>query len=179
MNRALLMDRDGIINKDGHYLYRPNDIEFMEGIFDICRIAQNKKYKLIIVTNQSGIARGMYGEDDLAYLNQWMRDQFRRRHVQIDAIYYCPYHPQKGVGKYKIDSRDRKPNPGMILKAQRAFGLDLKKSIMLGDRDSDMEAGRRAGVGKLILLPGQYQYSLAADVTVVKKLTDVANYLEF
>lgn len=177
MNRAVILDRDGIINKDGSYLYRSEDFYFLDGIFSFCRAAQQKGYLLIIATNQSGIARGYYTEDDFKRLNDWMCSQFEEHGVTISRIYYCPFHPANGVGKYKMDSYDRKPKPGMIFKARDEFDLDLQNCIVIGDRDSDMEAGRNAGVGTLLLLPEKYEYSEADDVKVLRTLRDAEKFL--
>lgn len=177
MNKAVILDRDGVINEDGSYLYKPEDICFRAGIFDFCRKAKEKGYLLIVATNQSGIARGYYTEDNLLSLNCWMIEQFQKNGVVLDKIYYCPFHPEKGCGKYKADSYDRKPNPGMFLKAQADFGLEMVASLTIGDKDSDMEAGRRAGVGKLLLLPGKYGYTKLKDVVVVSSLLQACAYL--
>ena len=172
MNRAVLLDRDGVINEDGSYLYRMEDIRFKEGIFEFCSTAQEKGYLLIVVTNQSGIARGFFSENDFLALTEWMTERFSEHGIFIQKVYYCPYHPQKGIGRYKVDSFDRKPNPGMVLKAKEEYELDLSKSILVGDKDSDMETGRRAGVGTLLLLPGAYRYTAAKDVTVLENLME-------
>lgn len=177
MNRALLLDRDGVINEDGSYLIKPTDIRFVNGIFDLCRTAKNKGYRLIVVTNQSGIARGLYTEEDFLNLMGWMELEFEKRGVRIDHVYYCPFHPEKGIGRYKADSEDRKPKPGMILKAQNAYDLDLSKSVLIGDRDGDMECGRRAGVGTLLLLPERYQCIESGDVHVIRTLDEAAAFL--
>lgn len=177
MRKAVFFDRDGIINEDGSYIYKPEDFVFMDGIFEFCAEAQKKGYLLIIVTNQSGIARGYYTEEDFAKLNQWMCREFELRGIAVDAVYYCPYHPEKGIGKYKRESPDRKPAPGMLLRAIKEFAVDPSASIMLGDRDSDMESGRRANLGKLILMPEKYSYSVSDDVIVVHSLKEAAQHL--
>lgn len=170
MKRALFLDRDGVINEDGHFIHRPEEFRFMDGIFELCRAAADKGYLLIIVTNQSGIARGMYSEADFLKLTDWMCAKFREENVLIDKVYFCPYHPKDGVGSYKQDSYDRKPHPGMILRARDEFGIDLGRSIIIGDKDSDMEAGRRARVGKLCLLAGEYPHRASEDVAVLDSL---------
>ena len=172
MNKAVFLDRDGIINEDGHYVHRIEEFHFVDGIFDFCRAAKEKGYLLIVFTNQSGIARGYYSEDDFLFLTKWMCDRFAEQGAPIDHVYYCPYHPEKGIGKYKKDSYDRKPNPGMIFKARDAYDIDLQNSVVLGDKDSDVEAGRNAGVGTLLLMPGEYGHQAAPDVTVIRSLAD-------
>jgi D-glycero-D-manno-heptose 1,7-bisphosphate phosphatase len=152
MRKALFLDRDGVVNVEKNYVCRIEDFEFMDGIFELAGTAQDAGYLLIVITNQAGIARGYYTEEDYHKLTRWMIDEFARRRIRIAQVYYCPFHPEAGLGRYKADSWDRKPNPGMLLRAKKEFDLDLKKSILVGDKMSDIEAGRRAGVGRLILL---------------------------
>lgn len=155
MNRpALFLDRDGVVNEDLGYVHRVEDFVFVEGIFDLCRWAQSEGFDIFIVTNQAGIARGYYSEEDFNHLTQWMVGRFAEEGVSIRKVYFCPYHPTAGKGQYLRDAECRKPRPGMILAAQKEFGVDLAGSILIGDRDSDLEAGRRAGVGELIKFLG-------------------------
>ena len=152
MNKALLLDRDGVINKEINYLHRIEDVEFIDGVFEACRIFQQHDYLLIVITNQAGIARGYYTEEDFQRLNTWMLERFREHGVEIARTYYCPFHPTEGKGTYKRDSFDRKPNPGMILQARDEFNLELDACILVGDKESDIEAGIRAGVGTNVLV---------------------------
>jgi D-glycero-D-manno-heptose 1,7-bisphosphate phosphatase len=112
MRKALFLDRDGVINIEKEYLYKIDDFEFIEGIFSTCKYFQDKGYLLIVITNQAGIARGKYTENDLKLLNQWMVQQFSNRGVLISNVYYCPHHP-----KFTGECDCRKPNPGMIYQA--------------------------------------------------------------
>ena len=168
MKKAVLLDRDGVINIDNGYVYKPDDFHFIDGVFEFCRAAQKKGYLLLIITNQAGLARGYYAEDDFQKLTEWMLSIFSKQGIKIEKLYYCPYHPESGVGSYKQESYDRKPNPGMIFKARDEFDLDLSQSLLIGDKDSDIEAGRRAGVGKLIALKGKYELSFCTDVSIVR-----------
>jgi D-glycero-D-manno-heptose 1,7-bisphosphate phosphatase len=104
-----------------------------------------------VVTNQAGIGRGYYSEQDFLSLSDWMRDVFLTQGVIIDKIYYCPFHPEYGLGRYKVESSYRKPGPGMILQAAREFDVDLSRSVLVGDKESDIQAGISAGVGFNIL----------------------------
>jgi D-glycero-D-manno-heptose 1,7-bisphosphate phosphatase len=151
-NKALFLDRDGVINIERCYVHRRQDFSFQEGIFDLCQAAQSLGYLLLVVTNQAGIARGYYTESEFLELTEWMIGEFARQRIAIVRVYYCPYHPLYGVGKYKRESADRKPRPGMLLRAQADFNLDLRSSIVIGDKLSDIEAGRTAGVGTRIML---------------------------
>lgn len=146
--RALFLDRDGVINYDAGYTYKKNDFKFIDGIFDLCRSATQSGYLLIVVTNQSGIGRGYYSENDFFELNNWMCERFISERAPIKEVFYCPFHSEQGLGAYKRQSYDRKPNPGMLLRASEKHQIDLKNSIMIGDKDSDMQAARSAGVGE-------------------------------
>jgi D-glycero-D-manno-heptose 1,7-bisphosphate phosphatase len=153
-SRALFLDRDGVINIEKGYVYRIDDFAFVEGIFELGARAQSLGFMPIVITNQAGIGRGYYTEAEYQRITVWMLDQFRMRGIGIDRVYHCPFHPTDGIGEYRRESFDRKPNPGMILKAQSEFSLDLSRSVLVGDSDSDIEAGRAAGVGynlKLLL----------------------------
>ena len=152
-NRALFLDRDGVINTYIPYIHRREDFHFQDGIFELCRAAQNLGYLLVVVTNQSGIARGYYSETDFLGLTEWMNQRFAEQQIRIDRVYYCPFHPEEGRGEYKRESPDRKPNPGMLLRARQDLALDLGSSILIGDKLLDMEAATAAGVGTRILLP--------------------------
>jgi D-glycero-D-manno-heptose 1,7-bisphosphate phosphatase len=149
---ALLLDRDGVINIEKTYVHQVSDFEFVDGIFALCQQAVNAGMAIVVVTNQAGIGRGYYTEGQFALLTDWMRDRFSERGINIDAVYFCPYHPEHGIGPYRCESFDRKPNPGMILRAQADLGLDLKNSVLVGDKMSDIAAARAAGVGCTVLL---------------------------
>jgi D-glycero-D-manno-heptose 1,7-bisphosphate phosphatase len=151
-SKALFLDRDGVINAEQGYVHCREDFHFQEGIFELCRAAQIRRYLLVIVTNQAGIARGYYTEAEFLALTEWMVQRFADQGIQIARVYYCPYHPIHGVGAYKYDSPDRKPLPGMLLRAKVDFSLDLTASVLIGDKLSDILAADAAGVGAKILL---------------------------
>jgi len=150
--RALLLDRDGVVNVDTGHVHRVKDVTFVPGIFELCRAAHAMGYLLVIVTNQAGIGRGLYTEDDFRALTAWMERRFAAEGAPVARVYHSPYHPVHGVGPYRRESACRKPEPGMVLRARAELGLDLAASILVGDRPSDIEAGRRAGVGTNVLL---------------------------
>ena len=135
--KALFLDRDGVINEDTEYPHKPEHITFKKGIFKFCKAAIDKGYILVVVSNQAGVAKGFYPEDDVVYLHKWMEDKFGEQGVPIAKFYYCPYHIAGTVKKYKKDSSLRKPKPGMILQASKELDIDLKKSLMIGDKPSD------------------------------------------
>lgn len=150
LDRALFLDRDGVINVEKNYVHRVEDFEFLPGIFDLCASARAQGYRLVVVTNQAGIGRGLYTEADFQHLTQYMVGVFRQRGIDIARVYHCPFHPTAGLGEYRRESFDRKPQPGMLLKARDELGLDLSRSAFIGDKASDMEAGLAAGIGRLI-----------------------------
>src|SRR5438876_479849 len=150
--KALFLDRDGVINVEQCYVHRREAFHFQEGIFELSRAAQTLGYLLVVITNQAGIARGYYTESAFRELTTWMVHKFAEQQIHISTVYYCPYHPTHGVGDYKYDSPDRKPQPGMLLRAQVDFNLDLTSSVLIGDNPSDIYAAKAAGVGTKILL---------------------------
>lgn len=141
MNKALFLDRDGVINVDKGHVYLREQFEFNEGIFDLCRKYLEQGYLIIIITNQAGIAKGYYTEADFLELTEWMVKEFEDKGIVISKVYYCPHHPDI-TGPCTC----RKPEPGMINQAVREFDLNISNCILAGDRESDLEAGRRAGI---------------------------------
>lgn len=144
--KALFLDRDGVINVEKNYVYCIDDFEFLPGIFELCALAQRLGFLLVVITNQAGIGRGFYSEADFQQLTSWMLAQFQARGISIEQVYHCPYHPTAGIGEYRQESFYRKPNPGMISRARDELGLDLSRSVLVGDKDSDIMAGRAAGI---------------------------------
>lgn len=150
--KALFLDRDGVINVDHGYVCTSERTEFIDGVFQLCRAAKQARHLLVVVTNQAGIGRGYYSEQQFANYMNWMCAVFRQHGAPLDAVYHCPHHPSDGVGDYRRECDCRKPAPGMILRAQRELDLDLSGSILVGDKASDMAAGHAAGVGSCILI---------------------------
>lgn len=152
LRSALFLDRDGVINVEKNYVHRIEDFEFLDGIFDLCRAAAERNMPIVVVTNQAGIGRGYYSEAQFLTLTDWMLSRFEEEQAPVAAVYFCPYHPEQGVGEYRKESFDRKPNPGMFLRARDDLGLDLARSILIGDKASDIAAAKAAGVGLSVLL---------------------------
>ncbi|BAU26508.1 D-alpha,beta-D-heptose 1,7-bisphosphate phosphatase [Aneurinibacillus soli] len=169
-NKAVFLDRDGVINVEKNYVHKIEDFEFMDGIFELLHYFQEQGYLLIVITNQAGIGRGYYTEEQFHILNDWMVERFKEKGIHITHVYYCPYHPEYGVGDYKQDSFERKPNPGMIVRAEKEHGIDLSRSILIGDRKSDIQAGTQAGVKINILLPVKLQRNIN-----VRKVLEIIN----
>ena len=145
--KAAFLDRDGVINVDHGYVSRVEDFEFQEGIFELFETLQNMDFVLFVVTNQSGIARGYYSLEDFLNLSEYMLSELKNRGVEIKEIAYCPHHPDI-TGECEC----RKPKPGMILDLASRYGIDLKSSILIGDKQSDIDAGKNAGLGKTYLV---------------------------
>jgi D-glycero-D-manno-heptose 1,7-bisphosphate phosphatase len=151
MQRALFLDRDGVINVDVNYAHTPEQIIFIDGIFDVARAARARDYKIIIVTNQAGIGRGLYTEAQFHALMQWMCSCFAQEGAPVTAYYFCPHHPEHGQGAYKVACECRKPKPGMLLAAIREHNIDAGNSVMVGDKESDVQAGLAAGLSTCLL----------------------------
>tara|TARA_B100000787_G_scaffold170218_2_gene164913 strand:- start:91 stop:615 length:525 start_codon:yes stop_codon:yes gene_type:complete len=145
--KTIFLDRDGIINKEINYLYRIEDCIFIREIFETCQYFQKLGYKIIIITNQSGISRGYYNEKDFHKLTSWMLEQFTLKGVNILDVFYCPHGP-------KSICKCRKPNPGMFLEAKIKHNISMDFSWMIGDNEIDIEAANRAGIHNTILIKG-------------------------
>ena len=141
--KAAFLDRDGVINEDFGYVGKIEDFEFKEGIFELLELLQKLGFTLFVVTNQSGIARGYYNENDFYKLMEWMKDELQKKGIEIKDVQFCPHHPDI-TGECEC----RKPKPGMILDLAKKYDVDLKNSIMIGDSKRDIEAAKRAGIEK-------------------------------
>lgn len=154
MKKALFLDRDGVINVDHGYVHEVDKCEFIEGIFNLTQLATRLGHLIFIVTNQAGIGRGYYTEAQFNQFMNWMLIQFEKQGVKITKVFYSPFHPKFGKGKYKKNHFSRKPNPGMLLQAINEFKLDASSSVLIGDNVSDIEAGIAAGIGNNLFLGG-------------------------
>lgn len=139
MNKAIFLDRDGTINVDKNYTYRISDFEFIPYAVEGLKLLKEAGYLLIILTNQSGIARGFYTEEDLFALNQWMFQELDRDGIRIDGFYYCPHLPDATNVDYRLDCDCRKPKLRMFYKAVNEFDIDLNNSFSIGDNVRDLE----------------------------------------
>ncbi|ARR50002.1 TPA: D-glycero-beta-D-manno-heptose 1,7-bisphosphate 7-phosphatase [Photobacterium damselae] len=148
---AVFIDRDGVINVDHGYVHTTDDFEYVEGVFAACKKLKEMGYLLVLVTNQSGIARGMFTEDEFLSLTEWMDWNFVDNGVEFDGIYYCPHHPE-GQGDYRQECDCRKPKPGMLISARDYLKIDMAQSVMIGDKADDMTAAKAAEVGTKILV---------------------------
>lgn len=154
---ALFLDRDGVINIEKNYLHKQEDFEFMDGIFDLCNFYQEKGYLIIVVTNQSGIARGYYSEVDFSNLTVWMIAAFASKGIKITQVYHCPHHPD-----ISGECECRKPHPGMLLRAGKEFNIDFENSLLVGDSERDIEAAYNAGVKETYLFSEEIKETKAS-----------------
>jgi D-glycero-D-manno-heptose 1,7-bisphosphate phosphatase len=150
--RAVFLDRDGVLNEDRGYVHRIEDFVFLPAVFEGCRRLIGLGYSLLIATNQSGIARGLYTEADFQALTDWMLARLQTEGIAVRAVFHCPYHPDFSPPEQAALAAWRKPAPGMFLHAARALVVELPQSISIGDKETDIEAGRAAGIGGNILI---------------------------
>tara|TARA_B110000483_G_scaffold243437_1_gene333244 strand:- start:229 stop:756 length:528 start_codon:yes stop_codon:yes gene_type:complete len=148
--KTIFLDRDGVINKEMRYLHKAEDFEFINGVFDSCRYLQKLGYSIIIVTNQSGIGRGLYQLKDFQILTKWMISEFQKNNIEILDIFYCPHSPG-------LRCKCRKPKPGMINDAKIKYSIDMKKSWMIGDKETDIKAAYDAGIKNTVLVRSGHQ----------------------
>lgn len=152
MSKAAFLDRDGVINVDKGYVYRWGDFEFVAGAIEGLRLLQHLEYRLVIVTNQSGVARGYYSVADVEKLSATVVTHLREQGVAIAGVYFCPHHPAGKVANFARECDCRKPMPGMITRARDELGVELSESVLIGDKPSDIEAAKNAGVRQAFLI---------------------------
>ena len=174
MNKAVFLDRDGVINVEKEYLHKPEDFEFIPGVVETCRRFIESGFKLVIITNQAGIARGFYTDEDFHNVNQHMLAHFKKNQIQISHVYYCPHHP-----KFSGECDCRKPAPGMLIQAAEEHDIELKQSIIIGDKESDVNAGINAGLCKQFLISTGHKIDRenTRATAVIDSLEEVFNYI--
>lgn len=160
--KAAFIDRDGVINEERDYVHCIEDFMLIPGVVEGLTLLRSAGYLLIVVTNQAGIARGYYDQAAMEHLHDYLRRLLSERGVTLDAIYFCPHHPQGSVSGLDIECNCRKPAPGMLLQAMQDFDLDLSASVLIGDKHSDVQAGKRSGVGRTVIVESGHQVGLAA-----------------
>lgn len=165
--KALFLDRDGVINVNHGYVHTPANTDWVPGIFELVGDAHARGYLPVVVTNQAGIARGYYDESAFLEYTAWMHAQFALRGTPLLATYWCPHHPEAGLGDYRIECDCRKPRPGMLRAAIARFGIDPARSMIIGDKPSDLEAGSAAGVPAQLLREDDWGAGLAAMLDAV------------
>jgi D-glycero-D-manno-heptose 1,7-bisphosphate phosphatase len=160
-SRAIFVDRDGTLNEDIGYVSSPDRLVLYPWAAEAVRLINTSGAKAIIITNQSGIARGMYTEDDLGKIHSRMIEELSRGGARIDAVYYCPHHPEVGDARYRVACDCRKPRTGMVNAASREHNIDLARSFIIGDKASDIELAERAGAGGALVMTGYGRETLA------------------
>ena len=169
LSKAAFIDRDGVINEDLGYVHRIADFNILPGVEDgLARLAA-VGYRIVVVSNQAGIGRGMYKEADFERLTQHMKESLLHSGVVIDSVYHCPHHPLYARGALKMECDCRKPRPGMLLRAARDLDLDMSRSVLVGDKRSDIEAGRAAGLLANILVASGHAF--------LEQDEDIADYV--
>lgn len=176
MRPALFLDRDGVINEDKGYVHRIEDFVWRAGIFDIARAARAHGHAIVVVTNQSGIGRGYYLEEDYRVLTDWMCARFAFEGAPLTGVYHCPYHPEAVVAHYKVDHPWRKPKPGMILAAAADHALDLPRSTLIGDNESDIQAAAAAGLGAACLVSAEPAEAKMAGLVMMPDVVAAASW---
>ncbi|MFA6075345.1 MAG: D-glycero-beta-D-manno-heptose 1,7-bisphosphate 7-phosphatase [Negativicutes bacterium] len=146
LKRAVFFDRDGVLNVDHGYVYKPDDWQWTPGAIEAIKWCNDNNFLVVVVTNQSGVARGYYTETDVVSLHDWVNEDLRKHNARIDAFYYCPHYPDAKNLEYAKECACRKPQPGMLLQAIARFDIDADSSIMFGDKPSDIEAATAAGI---------------------------------
>lgn len=155
MNRAVFLDRDGvIIQEPPHYAHELSQLELIPKSADAIRLLNENGFIVIVASNQAGIAHGYYREEDAILFHQAMKENLAKEDAYIDAIYYCPHHPEAKIERYRVDCNCRKPKPGMLTRAEKELNIDLKQSFIVGDKLSDIEAGKRAGCKTIMVRTG-------------------------
>ena len=155
VNKAVFLDRDGVITQEPpNYAHRIDQLKLIPKSAEAIRILNKNGFKVVVVSNQSGLARGYYQEKDVEIYNGAMKKELKKRGAYVDAIYYCPHHSEAKIEAYRIDCDCRKPKPGMLKRAEKDLNLDLKQSFLVGDKTSDIEAGYRADCKTILVLTG-------------------------
>lgn len=144
--KLVIFDRDGVLNQDSGYPYKPQNIIWGNGVLTALRELKQSGIEVAVATNQSGVARGYFSEADVEALHQWMSGVIEAAGGAVTAFYHCPYHPEGILPKYRQDSPDRKPRPGMLLRAMAELGAHPEETVMVGDKPTDMEAAEAAGI---------------------------------
>ena len=143
--KTIFLDRDGVINKEVNYLHKIEDFEFIDGVFETCQYLESLDYKIIVITNQSGISRGYYTENDFQIITNWMTSEFKKNDINILDVFHCPHSPEANCSC-------RKPKPGMFIQAQKKYKINMDESWMIGDSERDIKAASLAGINNTIIV---------------------------
>lgn len=186
MDKVIFLDRDGTINEEVNYLHKPEDLQILPGVPEAIKLLRDGGFKILVVTNQAGVARGYYSCRDVEALHEYLNQQLKKSGAWIDRFYYCPHHPVHGIGEYKRACHCRKPETGMFEQAGQEYDVDKEHSYMIGDKLLDVEAGNRYGVHGILVGTGygrqihQEQLEKQEDVmydVYQETLMDAARYI--
>jgi D-glycero-D-manno-heptose 1,7-bisphosphate phosphatase len=159
-NKAVFIDRDGTLNVEKDYLYKISDFEFVPGAPEAVRLLNEHGFKVIVISNQSGIARGFYTPNDVHILHDHIQRELRKEKAHIDAFFYCPHHPEGAIEEFRKDCECRKPKPGMVLKAVEKFKLALEDCFVVGDHLSDVKLKAELPIKAILVRTGHGQKAL-------------------
>ncbi len=178
MASAIFLDRDGTLNEDTHNAHKVEHYRLLPGVIEGLTILQKIGFKFVVVTSQSGVGRGYFKEEDVHAFHDHLTRDLEKNGIKIDAYYFCPHHPEEGIGKYKVDCDCRKPKTGMIDMAVKDFGIDAKASYMIGDTDRDIEMGKKAGCTTILVKTGTHKNLLTTQPDyIAQDLRDAASWI--
>ena len=179
-NKAVFLDRDGVINVDKGYVHKIEDFEFYPEVFPALKLLQKNNYKLIVVTNQSGIAVGYYTLEDFQKVTEFMLSQLEKHGIKIEKVYFCPHHPEGVIPELRKKCACRKPESGMIKAAIKEFNINPAESFLIGDKETDIQAGHKEGIKSILVKTGQgkkYLSNTTADFVADNILDAVENFI--
>lgn len=178
MEPVVFLDRDGTLNEEVNYLYKTEDLKLLPGVCEAVKLLNDNGYKVVVVTNQAGVARGYYKEEDVEHLHRYLNSLLAKKGAHIDHFFYCPHHPEHGIGEYKKVCRCRKPDTGMFEMAEAYCRVDKERSFMIGDKLIDVEAGHNYGIRGILVGTG-YGSSIHRDIEEGRETGEEAQPYDF
>lgn len=180
MDKVVFLDRDGTINVEKNYLYKVEDFEFIKGAPEAIKLLNENNYRVVVISNQAGVARGYYTHKDVDKLHDHIQEELKKCGAHIDEFYYCPHHPTEGIDRFKCICNCRKPEIGLFLKAEEKYVIDKEKSWMIGDNRSDIIAGNRYGVRTILVSTGYGKDTIKdKDIQFNKYVSDILEAAKF
>jgi D-glycero-D-manno-heptose 1,7-bisphosphate phosphatase len=179
-NKAVFLDRDGVINEDYGYVHKIEDFHIFDEVYPALKKLRERGFKLLIITNQSGIGMGYYTEEDFFKITEHMKEKLKEKGIEIDKVYYCPHHPEGVVPEYTMKCNCRKPETGMIEEGIKDFDIDISQSFLIGDKETDIEAGKKVGLKTILVKTGRgkkYMENTKADYIAENILDAVDNFI--
>ena len=176
-NKAVFLDRDGVLNEDSGYTYQLSDLRLLDGVIEGLQSILALDYKVIIITNQSGIARGLFSTDELHIFMNGLISVLLENQINVTDYFYCPHHPKGKLQEYSIKCSCRKPEPSMLFAAEKKHNLDLSKSILIGDKETDILAGQNANLFSNILISSKERNDQSNATHIARNLIDAAEII--